>query len=199
MTSPPHSLPSMFGGIGYPPSHPSRWAGYEAWGMARLTVVQDCVVLSPLWPWRRLLRMPISAVEGASRITFGIRFSVPTDAALDGTRFKRWYGGGETLERLVESLQSRGVTVQTMPPSERVKGFVRDFAVAQRPGWIWRDRSWLGFLESAVSLAIVLAILFLVGFFSNLPTVMLAWIAFVVAVIVWGCFAGYRQRKKVSR
>jgi hypothetical protein len=76
---------------------------------------------------------------------------------------------------------------------------VRDFAVAQRPGWIWRDRGWLGFLESAVSLAIVLVILFLVGFFSDLPTVMLGWLAFVVAVIVWGWFAGHRQRKKISR
>lgn len=172
--------------------------------MARLRVIQDCVVLTPLWPWRQLLRMPVlriplSAVEGVSRITFGLKFSVPADAALDGTRFKRWFGEAERLEGLIELLQSRGITVQMMPPSERVKGFVRDFAVAQRPGWIWRDRNWLGFLESAVILAIVLGILFLFGFFSELPTVMLAWLAFIVAVIVWGWFAGYHQRKKVSR
>jgi hypothetical protein len=172
--------------------------------MAKLTVVQDCVVLTPLWPWRRLLRMPVlriplSTVEGVSRISFGIRFSVPADAALDGTRFKRWYGGRARLQGLIELLIDRGIAVQTMPRSERMKGFVRDFAVAQRPGWIWRDRGWLGFLESAVSLAIVLVILFLVGFFSDLPTVMLGWLAFVVAVIVWGWFAGHRQRKKISR
>ena len=107
--------------------------------MARLTVVQDRVVLSPLWPWRQLLRMPVlriplSAVERASRITLGIKFNVPGDPALDGTRFRRWYGGGQKLEELVESMQSRGITVQTMPRSERVRGFARDFAVAQRPG-----------------------------------------------------------------
>ena len=172
--------------------------------MARLTVVDDCLVLAPLWPWRLLLRMPVmsiplSAVEGASRIIWGIRFSVPGDAALDGTRFRRWYGGGARLERLIELLKGRGIPVRAMPRPERVRGFVRDYAVAQRPGWIWRDRGWLGFLESAVCLALGLAILFVFGFFSDAPRVMLVWLAFVVAVIVLGWFAGYRQRKKVSR
>lgn len=172
--------------------------------MARLTVVQDRVVLSPLWPWRQLLRLPIlriplSAVERASRITFGIKFNVPGDPALDGTRFRRWYGGGQRLEELVGLMQSRGITVQTMPRSERVRGFARDFAVAQRPGWIWRDRGWLGFFESAVGVVIALAILLVIGFSSDPPTLWLVWLAFVVAVIVWGWVAGYRQRKKVPR
>jgi hypothetical protein len=93
----------IFGGIGYSPSHPSRWAGYEAFGMARLTVEGDFPVIAPLWPWR-LLRMPIlrislSAIEHADRITFGLRFNVPSDPALDGTRFKRWYGDGQRWKR----------------------------------------------------------------------------------------------------
>ena len=169
-----------------------------------MTVVQDCLVLAPLGPWRRFLRMPVlkiplSAVESVSRITCGIKFSVPGDPALNGTRFKRWQGRGAQLEGLIELLRSRGVRVQTMPRAERMRGFARDFAVAQRPGWIWRDRGWLGFLESAAVLAVVLAILFLVGSFSELPKLLLLWSAFVLAVIVWGWVAGYRQRKKVTR
>jgi hypothetical protein len=172
--------------------------------MARLTISEDCLLLSPLWPWRWLLRMPVlriplSTVEGASRITFGIKLSVPGDPALDGTRFKHWLGGRQNFEGLVELLQRRGIPVQTMPRSERAKGFVRDFAVAQRPGWIWRDRGWRGFVESAVGLAIAIAVLSVLGFFSDLPTPMLVWFAFVVAVIVWGWFAGYRRRKKILR
>jgi len=172
--------------------------------MARLTVVQDCVVLSPLWPWRRLLRVPVvriplSEVESVYRVTWGIKFSVPGDPALDGTRFRRWWGGAESLERLIQLIQSRGITVQTMSRSERIKGFARDYAVAQRPGWIWRDRGRLGFLESAVALALAFAVLFVTGLLFDLPTLMLVWLAFIVAVVVWGWFAGYRLRKKVPR
>jgi hypothetical protein len=204
----PHSVPPIFGGMGYSVSHPSRWAGYEAGGMARLTVVQDCVVLSPLWLWRRVARMPVvriplSEVESVFRITWGIKFSVPGDPALDGTRFKRWVGGAEGLERLIELMQSRGITVQTMPRSERIKGLARDYAVAQRPGWIWRDRGRLGFLESAVNLALAFAVwfavLFVCGVLFDLPALMLVWLAFIVAVVVWGWFAGYRLRKKLPR
>jgi len=172
--------------------------------MAMLTVVQDCLVLSPLWPWRRLLRMPVvriplSEVESVYRVTRGIKFSVAGDPALDGTRFRRWWGGAESLERLIQLIHSRGITVQTMPRSERVKGFARDHAVAQRPGWIWRDRGRLGFLESAVALAFAFTVLFVTGLLSDLSTPMLVWLVLIVAVVVWGGFAGYRLRKKVRR
>jgi hypothetical protein len=146
-----------------------------------------------------VVRIPLDAVAMASRITFGIRFTVPGDPALDGTRFKRWYGGGRRLEELVGLLQARGITVQTMPRPERVKGFLRDFAIAQRPGWIWRDRGWLGFVESAVALAMVVGALLALGFFSDLPTLMLVWFTFIMFVIVWGWFVGYRHRKKMLR
>jgi hypothetical protein len=194
--------------MGYSVSHPSRWAGYEAAGMARLSVVQDCIVLSPLWLWRRVLRMPVvrialSEVESVDRVTWGIEFSVPGDPALDGTRFKSWLGGAESLERLIQLFQNRGITVQTMPRSERIKGFARDFAVAQRPGSIWRDRGRLGFLESAVTLALAFAVFFAVLFVSgssfDLPALVLVWLAFIVAVVVWGWFAGHRLRKKLPR
>jgi hypothetical protein len=145
------------------------------------------------------LRIPLRAVERASRITSGVMFSVPGDAALDRVRFRCWYGEGQKLERLFDLLVSEGIAVETMPRAERLEDFARNFAVTQRPGWIWRDRGWLAFIESAVSLAVALTILFLVGFFSNLPTVMVVWVAFILAVIVWGWFAGYRQRKRASR
>jgi hypothetical protein len=197
----PHSLASIFGGIGYPASHPGRWAGYSSAGTATLTVEAGCIVLSPLWPWRRLLRMPVlriplAAVETVTRITFGIRFAVPGEPELDGARFRRWYGGGRQLQQFVEFLQERGVPVQTMPRAKRVRGFVRDFAVAQRPGWIWRDRGRLAFLESGVELAAAVAVLLAVGVLSDLPTPMLIWLGFIVCVIVWGWFAGHRYRKK---
>ena len=158
--------------------------------MAKLTVEEDCIALTPLWPWRLLLRMPalripLSTIEAVSRIRWGIRFDVPGNATLDGTRFRRWLGGDEQLEALIEFLEHRGITVQTMCRSERIKGFLRDYAVAQRPGWIWRDRGWLGFIESAIALAVVLTVVFLSGLFTDLPKVMLAWLAFIVAVIVW--------------
>jgi len=146
-----------------------------------------------------VVRIPLASVERVSRITFGIRFSMPADAALAGTRFKRWYGQAQKLEAFIQFLSTRGITVDTLPRSERVKGFVRDVAVAQRPGWNWRDRGWLGFLESAVSLAIALAIVYLVGSFPGLPTLFLAWLAFVLGVTVWGWVAGDRRRKRLSR
>jgi hypothetical protein len=143
-----------------------------------------------------VLRIPLTGIEGVSRITWGIKLSVPGDPALDGTRFKRWLGGTDRLEALIAFLESRGVAVQTMPRAQRMSGFVHDYAVAQRPGWIWRDRGWLGFLESAAVLLLVLAVLLAVGLFSDLPTVMLVWLAFIVAVIVWSWFAGNRWREK---
>jgi hypothetical protein len=172
--------------------------------MARLMVVQDCVVLSPLWLWRRLLRMPVvriplGEVEGVFRISFGIKFSVPGDPALDSTRFKRWYGGAPRLEEFVQWLQNRGISVQTLPRSKRIGGLARDFAVSQRPGWIWRDRGRYGLLESAVALAIALGVLFVTGFFADLGTLGLVVVAFLIAVSVCASFAGYRLRKKIPR
>src|SRR5256885_12619586 len=68
----PLSLPDAL------PIYPSRWAGVQSAGTARLRVVQDRVVLSPAWPWRLLrmpeLQIPLTEVEGISRITFGIKF-----------------------------------------------------------------------------------------------------------------------------
>src|SRR5215510_4371343 len=80
--TPPRGFQSIFGGVGYSPSHPSRYAGVGSRGTARLTVEGDCIVVSPLWPWRTLLRMPVlriplSEVQGVSRITWGIKLSVP--------------------------------------------------------------------------------------------------------------------------
>jgi uncharacterized membrane protein YphA (DoxX/SURF4 family) len=162
--------------------------------------VQDRVVLSPAWPWRLLrmpeLQIPLTEVEGISRITFGIKFDVPDNPALDGTRFKRWYGGRRKLEALVESMQSRGIAVETMPLAERARGFARDLAVAQRPGWIWRDRGRLAFLESGVALALGLVILLVTGFFTDPPAPVLGAFAFVVAVVVCAWFAGHRRRSR---
>jgi hypothetical protein len=78
---------SILGGVGYPPAHASRYAGAQ-FGMARLTVKNDCIVISPLWFWRRLLRMPVlriplTAIQGASRISWGVKFTVPADAELE--------------------------------------------------------------------------------------------------------------------
>src|SRR5258705_9688602 len=105
----PHTVPPIFGSIGYSRSHPSRWAGTVVSG-ARLTVVEDCVVLSPLWPWRQLFRMPVvriplSEVEGVFRIAFGIKFRVLGDPTLDGTRFKRKFGGARRLEDLIQLME----------------------------------------------------------------------------------------------
>jgi hypothetical protein len=202
MTS-PQTVPLIFGSVGYSSSHPSRWAGTLVSG-ARLKVVEDCVVLTPLWPWRQLFRMPVvriplSNVKSVFRITFGIKFSVLDDPTLDGTRFKRKFGGARRLEDLIQLMQSRGITVHTMSRSKRISGFVGDIAVSHRPGLIWRDRGRFGFLESAVALAIALTVLSVTGFFSDLSTLGRVLVAVMITLTLCGSFAGYRLRKKVPR
>jgi hypothetical protein len=102
----------MFGGIGYSDGHPSRWAGVTSGGTAVLALDRDRVVITPLWPWRVLSRMPtlsipLDKIAAVFEIHGGLQFSVPGDAALDGTRFRRWWGGAERLEELLDLLAGR--------------------------------------------------------------------------------------------
>jgi hypothetical protein len=62
----------MFGGIGYAPGHPSRFAGTNFARVATLTVNDRGIEIRPKWFWRtanRLptLRIPVDAIE------FGVR------------------------------------------------------------------------------------------------------------------------------
>jgi hypothetical protein len=193
---------SIFGGVCYAPGNPSRWAGAQGSGTTRLTVEEDAILLTPLWIWRLVnrlpvVRIPIDKVEAASRTTFGLTFVVPSDPDLDGTRFVPFGGDRDALRPLVELLERRGIPIDTMPVANRIRGYLRDHAVASRPGWIWRDRGRLGFLESTVGLAIGLAVFYFLGFFSKAPVFFLVAIGVVEALNVWGWVAGYRRRRKV--
>jgi len=194
---------SIFGGVGYAAGSPSRWAGVGSGGTARLTIENEFVVIRPLRFWRVVLRMPdvripLASIEGLSRINFGVRFEVPGDPALDGTRFRAFAMDVLSLEPFIELLRRRGVPVERLPYSERWKSGLRNWAVAIRPGLIWRDRGRLAFLESAVLLAIWLVLTYALGNFS---TPQLAFsiveVLIVVALLVWGGVAGYRYRKKL--
>lgn len=79
------------------------------------------------------------------------------------------------------------------------RGFVRDFAVQGRPGWIFRDRGRLAVLETAVGLAASAGILIAVGFFSGLPTFAIAALCLMAVVGIWRLFAGQWCRNKAGR
>jgi hypothetical protein len=172
-------------------------------GTATLRIAGGDVVLRPLWPWRKLIRMPelripLDEVEAVSKITFGVKFSVPGNPQFDGARF---YGYGyQPLDRPeLRWIQERGIAVSEMPAPERVRGFFHDFAVSQRPGWIWRDRGWLAFLEFAVLVALGTGFLVATSFFAHLPVFMKVWFGFVVFVMFASALAGHRFRKRVRR
>ena len=194
---------SIFGGVGYAAGSPSRWAGIGSGGTARLTVENEFVVIRPLRFWRQVFRMrdvriPLASIEGLSRIHLGIRFEVPGDPALDGTRFRAWAMDVLSLEPFIELLQRRGIPVEKLPYSERWKSGLRNWAVAIRPGLIWRDRGRLAFLESAVLLAIWLVLTYALGNFSSAQLAFsIVEVLIVVALLVWGGVAGYRYRKKI--
>lgn len=192
---------SIFGGVGYAPGHPSRWAGVGSSGTARLTVESESVVIRPYRFWRNVFRLPVveiplASIERLSRIFVGVRFEVPGDPALDGTRFRPWAMDVPSLEPLVELLQGRGVPVEPLPYSDRWTGGLRNLAVAIRPGLIWRDRGRLAFVESAVLLALWLGASYLQGFSTPFSFVQ---VVVVVALLVWGSAAGYRFRGRLRR
>jgi hypothetical protein len=193
---------SIFGGVGYSPGHPSRWAGVGSGGTSRLTVENESVVIRPFPFWRQVFRLPVveiplASIEGLNRIMFGVRFEVPGDPALDGTRFGAWAMDVVSLEPLIELLQRRGVVVETLPRSERSKRALRNLAVAIRPGLIWRDRGRLAFLESAVLLALLLGLAYPEGSYTTGPSV--ANVVVGTALLVCASVAGYRYRSRLRR
>lgn len=81
------------------------------------------------------VRIPISAIESAWEIHWGVKFVTPTRPDLDGTYFKsNNLTGGRELVALVKDL---GIPVQTMPWSERFAGFFRDWGTQEANGWRW--------------------------------------------------------------
>jgi hypothetical protein len=117
-----------------------RWAGQGGINAARLSVTDSEFVITPLKLVRSLLRMPevripISAIESAWEIHWGVKFVTPTRPDLDGTYFKsNNLTGGRELVALVKDL---GIPVQTMPWSERFAGFFRDWGTQEANGWRW--------------------------------------------------------------
>lgn len=135
-------LPSFLGHHRYSTEFPElRWAGQGGINAARLTFVENEIVITPLSLFRRLLRapeirIPIDPVEMVWQIHWGVKFVTPSRPDLDGTCFKaNNRAAGRQLVGLVEEL---GIPVQRMTPRDRLLGFFRD-SRAQRAC----ERRWL--------------------------------------------------------
>jgi hypothetical protein len=144
--SPPRSYErpqaaSFWGHHRYSSAYPNlRWAGQGGINSAGLTVTESEFVITPLKLFRTVLRMPevripISAVEMAWEIHWGVKFVTPSRPDLNGTSFKSNNAdGGRQLVALVKKL---GIPVQTMPWRDRVSGFFRDSRTQHAGGRRW--------------------------------------------------------------
>lgn len=194
--NPPQRRISVFGSVGYGPGHPSRWAGTGRGG-ARLTVENDVVIIRPIWFERNIfrrpvVRIPLAEITSARTMTFGIWFVVHDDPGLDGTRFTPFGGALSALNPLVGLLEARGIPVDTMPVSSRVSTGIENWAVAMRPGLIWRDRGLLGVVESVAAMAVVFTVFALQG----TPRFFMALLVLVAALTILGWIVGSRRRTK---
>ncbi len=197
----PPRLISIFGGIGYGPAHASWWAGRSSPGFSRLTVENDSVLMKPDSFTRTIFRLPIvriplDEITSASRTTFGIWFHVRGNPELDDARFRPFGADRRALKPLFELLEARGVPVDTMPVSSRVKKGFENGAVAMRPGFIWRDRGPLAFVENIVFAGVGLTLMFVFAGFAHAPAAFLVVIAFIAALNVLGWIVGASRRKK---
>ena len=194
-------LGPRIGGVVYPPGHPSRWAGAATAGTARVSVEDGAVVVRQMAPWRWLgmpdLRIPLTAVERASRTTFGLRLSAPGAPAVDGVRLTFAGRSRRKRDELIALLAERGVRVDTLPVAERAAARYRDWAVSMRPGWLFRDRGRLAYLETAAAFAIGLVVF--AWLVSGAPTFFVVCSVIVVLVAMLGPFLGARERRKVKR
>jgi hypothetical protein len=193
---------SIFGGIGYAPGYPSRWAGKSSGGTTRLTVDDHTIVLTPLAFLRKALRLPVvriplDEVETASEGPFGwsLRFHTAGDPKLDGMRFYAFGPNSFALRPLIELLRSRGVTIETPPASRRWTLSLRDGAVGLRPGWIFRDRGHLGFVESFIVLGVGALILY----FQSPPHLVLVVFGAIAALYVVSSIVGHRIRRRATQ
>jgi hypothetical protein len=197
---PPRPI-SIVGSIGYGPAHPSWWAGRGGNGFSRLTIEDDSILMKPPSVAQSILRLPVvrlplDDITSASRTTFGIWFHVPGDPALDGARFTPFGGDRGALKPLVEFLEAQGVPVDTMPVSTRVKKSFENGAVSMRPGFFFRDRGGLGFIEFVVVAAVGLTLMLVVGGFSHAPGAFLVFLAVIVLLNVLLSIVGAWRRKK---
>ena len=183
---------SMVGHVTYSRAHPSRWAGTH--GLARLTVDDDGVVIEPLPPWSLLryptVRIPLASITRADTLPFGgFRFTVPSAPELDGTRFRGIVPGDDRLTTLGHELARNGLSGEPVPFTKSWREELGNQAVAQRPGFIWRDRGRLAYVESAAVLAIGVGIAYWQGFSP--------WLMLLLAVpyTMWALF-GHRLRRR---
>jgi hypothetical protein len=200
------SGPSVFrGSVHYPAALPSRWAGVSLYGIigpALLSVEDDVVTMKPRRPWS--LWMPtlhgrLSAVRRAWKTRKGIRLEAPGEASLDGLYF-RPLGGPQELLALLEQ---RGILVEQMPRPEQVKRYLLDLAVAQRPGFIWRDQGKKAFAELLVGLGLGIATaavaIALTEPSSGLRLMLFAWLGFIALLTLVSAVVGDLYRRKLTR
>ncbi len=159
-------------------------------------------MLTPLAFWRKALRLPVvripfDEIETASEGPFGwsLRFGTPGDPKLDGMRFYAFGPNSFALRPLIELLRSHGVTIETPPASRRWTLSLRDGAVGRRPGWIFRDRGHLAFVESFIALGVGALILY----FQSPPRVVLVVFGVIAALIVVRWIVGHRLRRRATR
>jgi hypothetical protein len=167
--------------------------------MARLRVDEDTIVITPIAHWKALraptVRIPLGSIETATN-WFGLRFGVPGDPHLDGTRVQPFFWNWAVLRPLIDLLKSRGIAVERRRGSRQFARFYRETAVGHRPGWIFRDRGRLAFLELFILAGIALGGLYLVDGAEHIALVLAA--VFVALNVAWS-FAGHRFRQRATR
>ena len=188
---------SMVGSVWYSRRHPSRWAG--ATTQARLTVDDVTLVIEPLRLFRLFrfpaIRIPLASISRADRLPLGaLRFAVPSAPELDGTRFYGLVPGDDRLTTLAQELAQRGLTGEIVPLATSWKEGLGNRAVLLRPGLIWRDHGWRGYVESVALFAIMVGI----AYWAGGPGSFLSWIEVGVTAVlgaVWG-ITGHRLRNR---
>jgi hypothetical protein len=167
--------------------------------MARLRVEDDTIVITPVAYWR-LLRAPIVRIPLASIATandwFGLRFDAPGNPSVDATRFQALFADRAPLRPLTDLLRSRGVAVERSLGPRQWTRFYRDISAGHRPGWFFRDRGPLAFVETFVFLGVGFVFFFV---FTGGQHIALAVGAVFAAVSLAWSVAGHRRRQRATR
>ena len=167
---------------------------------ALLVVAGDRITIRPRKPWSLFMPTldgPLSAVTMAWKTRSAVRLQAPGDRNLDGLYF-RPAGGPDALVGLLEE---RGVVVQRMLGAQALKRWLQDFAVAHRPGFIWRDQGTKAFVETLVGLTLAVGLgIFL---FSSVPSsglqiAMLAWLGFIALFALVSAIVGHLHRRRLT-
>jgi hypothetical protein len=171
-------------------------------GPAELILEGDAFTMRPRKPWE--FWMPTvegrwADIEMVWKLKRGIEIEAPGKPSLNGLRFRPLARRAELLEAIAEI----GIRVEPSRRRDEGRGSVRADLVAHRPGWIWRDRRLLAFVEVGVGpgsgAGLLIAFLLFVDAAPGVRMFMIVTFAVVELVGMLSAIGSYFEHRRLTR